>query len=125
MRRIAVASQLDDDRRQPSVGGNDGAIDERELLRLGTQEFGLGDKELPADGVITGIGRIHGRPVAVYSQDFTVLGGSLGLSHAEKILRHQFPERLAVGEEVVLQATDQRLGHIGRYCGDQPQPIRR
>ncbi len=48
-------------------------------------EFGLADKVFPADGVITGIGYIDGRPVAAYSQDFTVGGGSLGSMHAKKI----------------------------------------
>ena len=40
--------------------------------------FGMGDKDLPADGVVTGRGRIAGRPVHVASQDFTVAGGSAG-----------------------------------------------
>lgn len=39
------------------------------------------------DGVITGFGRINGRQVAIYAQDFTVKGGSLGLRHAEKIVK--------------------------------------
>ncbi|MBI4055081.1 MAG: acyl-CoA carboxylase subunit beta [Elusimicrobia bacterium] len=42
---------------------------------------------LGADGVVTGVGKILGRSVAVFSQDFTVLGGSLGLAHARKICR--------------------------------------
>jgi len=46
-------------------------------------DFGL--KALPADGVITGYGTIDGRPVCVYAQDFTVLGGSLGEMHGLKI----------------------------------------
>jgi propionyl-CoA carboxylase beta chain len=41
----------------------------------------------PGDGVITGHGRIDGRVVYVYAQDFTVFGGSLGAAHAEKIVR--------------------------------------
>src|SRR5258708_30752744 len=41
----------------------------------------------PTDGVITGFGRIHGRGVAVYAQDFTIMGGSLGLAHAMKICK--------------------------------------
>ena len=49
------------------------------------REFGLDKIEAPADGVVTGHGTIDGRPVAVFSQDFTVLGGSLGEGHAEKI----------------------------------------
>lgn len=45
------------------------------------------DPALPGDGVVTGLGRIHGRNVAVFSQDFTVMGGSLGLAHAMKICK--------------------------------------
>ena len=47
--------------------------------------FGMEKKRLPADGVITGIGLVDGRPVAAFCQDFTVSGGSLGSKHAEKI----------------------------------------
>ena len=47
--------------------------------------FGMADKKLPADGVITGVGRMDGRPVAAFSQDFLVAGGSLGRVHAQKI----------------------------------------
>ncbi len=52
-----------------------------------SREFGLDKIEAPADGVVTGWGTIDGRPVAVFSQDFTVLGGSLGEGHAEKIVK--------------------------------------
>jgi len=47
--------------------------------------FGMEKKELPADGVVTGTGYVGGRPVAAYSEDFTVAGGSLGSMHAQKI----------------------------------------
>ncbi|MBI5242869.1 MAG: acyl-CoA carboxylase subunit beta [Elusimicrobia bacterium] len=57
------------------------------LVRPQSREFGLDRREMPADGVVTGIGRIHGRSVCVFSQDFTVLGGTLGLAHARKICR--------------------------------------
>jgi acetyl-CoA carboxylase carboxyltransferase component len=50
-------------------------------------EFGLKDKHIPGDAVITGFGKINGREVCVFSQDFTVLGGSLGLAHARKICK--------------------------------------
>ena len=64
------------------------SFQEIDLLReTRAQEFGLAEKNLPADGVVTGLGRIHGRNVCIYSQDFTVLGGSLGLAHAEKICK--------------------------------------
>lgn len=49
--------------------------------------FGIGEKEIPADGVITGYGTIDGRQVFVYAQDFTVQGGSLGEMHAAKICK--------------------------------------
>jgi propionyl-CoA carboxylase beta chain len=46
---------------------------------------GLEGKKMPGDGVVTGIGNIDGRPVAAFSQDFTVSGGSLGRMHSQKI----------------------------------------
>lgn len=50
-------------------------------------EFGMQSKELAGDGVVIGTGTIDGRPVGIYAQDFTVFGGSLGLSHARKITK--------------------------------------
>lgn len=50
-----------------------------------SREFGLEKKRILGDGVITGIGKIDGRQVFVFSQDFTVFGGSLSEAHAEKI----------------------------------------
>lgn len=49
--------------------------------------FGLADKAVPGDGIITGYGKINGRMVCVYSQDFTVLGGSMSRTQANKILK--------------------------------------
>ncbi len=51
------------------------------------RDFDMEGKMLPGDGVITGTGTIMGRPVAVFAQDFTVAGGSLGLMHARKITK--------------------------------------
>ena len=51
------------------------------------RNFGMDKKVLPGDGVITGIGTINGNPVCIYAQDFTVMGGSLGLKHARKITK--------------------------------------
>ncbi|WP_347273552.1 acyl-CoA carboxylase subunit beta [Candidatus Kuenenia sp.] len=48
-------------------------------------DFGMEKKFLPCDGAITGIGHIAGKPVAAFSQDFMVSGGSLGRIHARKI----------------------------------------
>jgi len=50
-------------------------------------DFGLADQQVLGDGVVTGWGRIDGRLVYVYSQDFTVFGGSLSEAHAEKICK--------------------------------------
>ncbi|MDR0952969.1 MAG: acyl-CoA carboxylase subunit beta [Elusimicrobiota bacterium] len=57
----------------------------RTLVETRSTDFGLKDKHLMGDGVITGFGRINGREVAIFAQDFTQLGGSLGLAHAQKI----------------------------------------
>jgi propionyl-CoA carboxylase beta chain len=51
------------------------------------QDFGMADDRIPGDGVITGHGRIDGRPVFVFSQDFTVHGGSLSGAYARKICK--------------------------------------
>ncbi|HZR00642.1 MAG TPA: acyl-CoA carboxylase subunit beta [Chloroflexota bacterium] len=50
-------------------------------------EFGLEAQRIPGDGVVTGFGRIAGRLVFVYAQDFTVIGGSLGEAHGRKICK--------------------------------------
>jgi propionyl-CoA carboxylase beta chain len=52
-------------------------------------DFGMRDNTIPGDGVVTGYGTINGRLVCVYSQDFTVMGGSLGEVHAKKIQKVQ------------------------------------
>ncbi len=50
-------------------------------------DFNMDKKQLPADGVITGTGMVNHRPVAIFAQDFTVAGGSLGYMHAKKITK--------------------------------------
>ncbi len=52
-----------------------------------SKDFGLETQRPLGDGVVTGCGRIHGRFVYVFSQDFTVFGGSLSEAHAEKIIK--------------------------------------
>lgn len=52
-----------------------------------SHEFGLEKQQYPGDGVVTGFGTVEGRPVYVFSQDFTVFGGSLSETHAEKICK--------------------------------------
>src|SRR5579863_3270070 len=50
-------------------------------------DFGMGSQVVPGDGVVTGYGTVYGRLVFVFSQDFTVFGGSLSETHAEKIVK--------------------------------------
>ncbi len=67
---------------------DEGSFEEIDLfVRHHSTEFGL-DKQRPlGDGVVTGIGKIDGRTVCVFSQDFTVFGGSLSEAHARKICK--------------------------------------
>lgn len=51
------------------------------------QKFGMSKKKIPGDGVVTGYGRINGKLVYVYSQDFTVFGGSMSRTQANKICK--------------------------------------
>ncbi|WP_428897951.1 propionyl-CoA carboxylase beta chain [Parelusimicrobium proximum] len=55
------------------------------LVESNCTDFGIKDKHIKGDGVITGFGKINGREVALFAQDFTQLGGSLGMAHARKI----------------------------------------
>jgi propionyl-CoA carboxylase beta chain len=58
-----------------------------ELARHRAHDFGIAANRPYGDGVITGTGLVDGRPVAVYSHDFTVFGGSLGEVYGEKIVK--------------------------------------
>ncbi|MCH1626658.1 acyl-CoA carboxylase subunit beta [Ferdinandcohnia quinoae] len=103
-------NDLYDRRREIELGGGDGKIEKqhekgkltaRERIELLVDkdsfielnpfiqhrctDFGLQDKQGPGDGVVTGYGKIDGRPVYLFSQDFTVFGGALGEMHAKKI----------------------------------------
>ncbi|SHS81055.1 Probable propionyl-CoA carboxylase beta chain 5 AccD5 [Mycobacteroides abscessus subsp. abscessus] len=49
------------------------------------KDFGLENQKGPGDGVVTGYGKVNGRPIYLFSQDFTVFGGALGEMHANKI----------------------------------------
>jgi acetyl-CoA carboxylase carboxyltransferase component len=60
-------------------------VEEFMLAETACTDFGMAEKRLPSDGVVTGFGKIDDRPVYVYSQDRAVLAGSVGSAHAEKI----------------------------------------
>ena len=63
-------------------------------------DFGMADKKIPGDGVVTGYGTINSRLVFVYSQDFTVFGGSLSEAHAEKICK-VMQQAMKVGAPII------------------------
>jgi propionyl-CoA carboxylase beta chain len=52
-----------------------------------SHDFGIAEHKIPGDGVVTGYGTVNGRLVFVFSQDFTVFGGSLSEAHAEKVCK--------------------------------------
>lgn len=68
-------------------------LDENSFVEIGgyvtarNTDFNLSEKETPADGVVTGYGVIDGSLVYVYSQDASVLNGSIGEMHAKKIAK--------------------------------------
>jgi len=63
-------------------------------------DFGMEENTIPGDGVVTGFGTVNGRLIFVYSQDFTVFGGSLSESHAEKICKIM-DQAMKVGAPVI------------------------
>ncbi|MEO3428743.1 acyl-CoA carboxylase subunit beta [Pelagibius sp. CAU 1746] len=108
----AILEQLAERRAEAHLGGGQGRIDAQHakgkltarerlevLLDEGSFEefdmyvthravdFGMAEKKVVGDGVVTGWGTINGRLVYVFSQDFTVLGGSLSETHAQKICK--------------------------------------
>ena len=120
-----IIQQLEQTRRAAELGGGQGRIDAQHskgkltarerievLLDEGSFEewdmfvehrctdFGMADKKIPSDGVVTGYGTVNGRVVFVYSQDFTVFGGSLSEAHAEKICKIM-DQAIKVGAPVI------------------------
>lgn len=67
---------------------DEGSFDELDMfVKHRAKDFGLDKQNYPGDGVVTGFAKIDGRPIALFSQDFTVFGGSLSEAHAEKIIK--------------------------------------
>ncbi|MCD8225462.1 MAG: carboxyl transferase [Clostridiales bacterium] len=92
---------------QTSAGSRINALlDENSFVEVGAYitarntDFNLTDRETPADGVLTGYGTIDGSLVYVYSQDASVLGGSLGEMHAKKIA-HIYSMAIKMGAPVI------------------------
>ncbi|MDX1400965.1 MAG: acyl-CoA carboxylase subunit beta, partial [Kiloniellales bacterium] len=107
-----ILKRLEEKREQARIGGGERRIDAQHgkgkltarerleiLLDEGSfeewdmfvehrcEDFGMGEQRVAGDGVVTGHGTINGRLVFVFSQDFTVFGGSLSEAHAEKICK--------------------------------------
>ena len=120
-----ILKQLEDRRQRARLGGGErriaaqhakGKLTARErldvLLDEGSFEewdmfvehrcsdFGMDQEHVPGDGVVTGYGTINGRLVFVFSQDFTVFGGSLSEAHAEKICK-VMDQAMKVGAPVI------------------------
>ena len=64
-------------------------VEINDLAESRIDDFGLDKKRVPGDGVVTGYGKINGRTVFASSEDFTVIGGSLGEYHSRKIVHIQ------------------------------------
>jgi propionyl-CoA carboxylase beta chain len=64
---------------------DEGSFEEFDILKTGRGDYTDQGRRYPGDGVITGHGTIDGREVFTFSQDFTVIGGSLGEAHSQKI----------------------------------------
>ncbi|MBQ3600656.1 MAG: carboxyl transferase [Lachnospiraceae bacterium] len=81
-------------------------LDDNSFVEIGAKvtkrntDFNLGEKQVPADGVITGYGLINGSMVYVYSQDMTALGGAIGEMHAKKIA-HIYDLAMKIGVPVI------------------------
>ena len=80
---------------------DDGSFEEFDMfVEHRSTEFGMGEQKVPGDGVVTGYGKIEGRLVFVFSQDFTVFGGSLSATHAQKIVKIM-DQAMKVGAPVI------------------------
>jgi len=80
---------------------DDGSFEEYDMfVEHRCADFGMDEQRVPGDGVVTGHGTINGRKVFVFSQDFTVFGGSLSEAHAEKICK-VMDQAMKVGAPVI------------------------
>ena len=78
-----------------------GTFEERDMfVEHDCYDFGMESQRYPGDGVVTGYGLVNGRPIFAFSQDFTVFGGSLSMSHARKICK-VMDQAMKVGVPVV------------------------
>lgn len=97
---MSNTSQLSARERIMTLLDNNSFVEVGAFVTKRSTDFNLDQKEVPSDGVITGYGIIDGNPVYVYSQDATLLGGSIGEMHAKKIA-HIYDMALKVGAPVI------------------------
>ena len=120
-----IIAKLEEKQAQAELGGGEariaqqrakGKLTARERLRLLLDEgsfeewdqfvehrcadFGMEQRKIPGDGVVTGYGAINGRLTFVFSQDFTVFGGALSEAHAEKICK-VMDQAMKVGAPII------------------------
>ncbi len=80
---------------------DEGSFEEWDVfVEHGSSDFGMEKQKIPGDGVVTGYGTISGRLVFIFSQDFTVFGGSLSAAHARKIVK-VMEQAMKVGAPVI------------------------
>lgn len=84
---MSTTSKVSAGRRIEELLDDNSFVEIGSLVKARSTDFNMAEKETPADGVITGYGLINGALVYVYSQDASVLGGSVGEMHAKKIVR--------------------------------------
>ena len=67
---------------------DEGTFEEMDkLVQHRCQDFGMAGQVIPGDGLVTGYGRVNGRPVYVFANDFTVFGGSMSETNARKVCK--------------------------------------
>ncbi len=80
-------------------------VEEFMLAETQCADFGMAERKLPTDGVVTGYGKVDGRMIYAFAQDRTVLAGAVGSAHAEKIAPSSLDEQttsVAQGERSIL-----------------------
>ena len=80
---------------------DEGSFEEWDMfVEHDSHDFGMAEQKIPGDGVVTGYGTVNGRLIFVFSQDFTVFGGSLSAAHARKICKIM-DQAMKVGAPVI------------------------
>src|SRR4030095_4136231 len=87
LRRQHEAGKLTARERIDLLFGPGSFQDGDQLVTHRCQDFGMDEQVIPGDGVVAGSGRVDGRPVYAFAQDFTVFGGSLSETNAAKIVK--------------------------------------